>query len=75
MAKYFPIQVNLIVDADTLEEAQEIVALFMPWTTSGSEWTLDGHKHIDEPWRIDQWNIEGVDSDEMEARLVGYGYR
>jgi hypothetical protein len=46
---YYPIQVNVIVDAETLEEAQLKATLFMPWTTSGSDWHLTGHKYLSQP--------------------------
>lgn len=72
---YFPIQVNLIVDANTLEEAQIKATLFMPWTTTGNDWSLAGHKYLPHGWEIDQWNVEGVDSDEMEGKLRELGYR
>jgi hypothetical protein len=72
---YFPINVTVIVEADSLEEAQETTALFMPWTTGGSDWHLTGHKYIPYGWKIDQWIIDGVDSDEMEAKLREKGYR
>lgn len=72
---YYPIQVNVIVDAESLEEAQLKATLFMPWTTTGSDWNLTGHKYLDEPWKIDQWNIEGADSDVMEGMLREKGYR
>lgn len=72
---YYPIQVNVVVDAESLEEAQLKATLFMPWTTTGSDWHLTGHKYLTEPWKIDQWNIEGADSDVMEGMLREKGYR
>ena len=71
---YFNIPVNVTVYAKTLEEAQLKAALFMPWTTDGNGWNLGGHLHLNKH-QIDQWNIEGVDSDEMEVRLTRLGYR
>lgn len=70
----FHIPVNLTVYAKTLEEAQLKATLFMPWTTTGSDWNLTGHKYLN-GYQIDQWNVEGVDSDEMDALLIRLGYR
>ena len=72
---YFPVNVTLVVNATTLEEAQLKATLFMPWTTNGSDWELTGHKYLKYGWQIDQWNIDGVDSDEMDAKLISLGYR
>jgi hypothetical protein len=72
---YFNVPINITISANTLEEAQLKANLFMPWTTDGSDWHLIGHKYLAHPWEIDQWNIEGVDSDEMEELLVRLGYR
>lgn len=72
---YFNIPVNITVNAATLEEAQLKATLFMPWTTTGSDWELTGHKYLPYGWQIDQWNIDGVDSDEMDAKLISLGYR
>ena len=72
--KYFNIPVNVVVYAEDLEEAQLKATLFMPWTTSGNDWSLTGHSHL-HGYQIDQWNIDGVDSDEMEGKLRELGYR
>lgn len=72
---YYNITVDLVVDAETLEEAQLKATLFMPWTTSGSDWHLTGHKYLQQPWKIDQWAIRDVDSDDMDGLLRQLGYR
>lgn len=72
---YHHVIVNLIVDAETLEEAQIKATLFMPWTTTGNDWSLAGHAHLPHGWEIDQWNIEGVDSEDMESILRERGMR
>jgi len=72
---YHHITVDLVINAETLEEAQLKATLFMPWTTTGSDWTLAGHKYLSEPWKIDQWSVRDVDSDEMDGLLRRLGYR
>jgi hypothetical protein len=74
MMKFFNIPVNVVVYAKDLEEAQLKANLFMPWTTNGDYWNIEGHKYLN-GYQIDQWNIDGVDSDEMEGKLRKLGYR
>jgi hypothetical protein len=71
---YFNIPVTVCVDADTLEEAQIKAALFMPWTTTGSDWHIKQHENI-EGWKIDHWIIDGLDSDELEGKFREMGLR
>ena len=71
---YFNIPVTIVVEAESLEEAQERAYMFMPWTTDGSKWSVEQHQHMS-GWKIDQWNMEGVDPDEMDAKLMGMGIR
>lgn len=74
---YFPVNVTLVVNAATLEEAQFKAFLFMPWTNNGKDWKLTGHKYLPNGWQteIEQWDIDGVDSDEMDDKLISLGYR
>lgn len=71
---YFNIPINVVVYAKTLEEARIKAALFMPWTTDGSHWNLGGHQYLN-GHQIDHWAIDGVDSDEQEAKLIELGYK
>ena len=71
--KYFDIPVTVVAAGETLEEAQNNVWLFMPWT-HGSRWTIDQHNNI-ELDKIDSWHIAGVDDNAMEAMLRERGLR
>jgi hypothetical protein len=70
MAKYFDIPVNICVQAETREDAETIAYLFMPWTNnSGRTWHLQGHSSLGEHC-VDNWVVLGVDTDEMEAKVM-----
>lgn len=72
---YHHITVDLVINAETLEEAQLKATLFMPWIQGDGSWKLEGHKHLLDGISVDSWFMPGVDSDEMEGYLRAEGYR
>ena len=73
--KYFDIPVTIVAQGETLEEAQLRAQLFMPWIQDDGSWKLQGHKHLLDGISVDSWFMPGVDSDEMDYKLVQEGYR
>ena len=72
--KYFDVPVTIVAQGETLEEAQLRAYLFMPWTTNGGSWSLDGHKQLLDGISVDSWHIQGVDPTEMEGVLRENGW-
>jgi hypothetical protein len=63
--KYFDIQVTVVAQGRTLEEAQLNAYKFMPHIKDG-EWNPNGKRQV-----IDSWFVNDVDNDILDMKARG----